>query len=357
VLGTHAPAGLTRRDTVVFVSVTLLAAIAVALRLADVSPVVVFAAAGVAVAGLAWVLGVATEETGEVAGPRLSALLNATFGNAAELIIVVLAIRAGLVDVAKASIIGSVLGNMLLILGASLFVSGFRHGRQSFEPKLAGVNAAMLGLAAASIGLPTLFAATHPRDTGALGVSEGIAVIMLVVYAAYIYASLSSSSGRAAEGERRAARWSMRLSITVLALSAIGTGFMSEILVEAIEPTIRETGISRVFIGLIVIPLVGNIAEHLAAVRLAWLNQLDFAMGIAFNSALQVALAVSAIAVFAGVFTGESVTLVFTALEIALLVAASVIAGFVALSGTANWIEGVQLLSLYVIAGVLFWYA
>jgi Ca2+:H+ antiporter len=132
---------------------------------------------------------------------------------------------------------------------------------------------------------------------------------------------------------------------------------LSEILVEAIEPTIEETGISRIFIGLMIVPIVGNIAEHLAAVKVAWNGQLDFAMGIAFNSALQVALGVSAIAVFAGLFVNRDVTLVFTALEIALLVAATVISGLIANSGSATWIEGAQLLGIYVIAGLVFWHA
>jgi len=152
------------------------------------------------------------------------------------------------------------------------------------------------------------------------------------------------------------ARWSTRLSLVMLSASAIATGVLSEVLVGAIEPTIEETGISTVFIGLIVVPLIGNVAEHFAAVKIAWSGKLDFSMGIAFNSALQVALAVSAIAVLAGLLFGHEVVLDFGLLEVSILFAGALMAGLIAANGNSNWLEGAELLAIYTIAGLVFWY-
>jgi Ca2+:H+ antiporter len=350
------PGGLEAKEARVFGLIGLLAVGAVGLRIFDASPVVIFVGAGIAVAGLAWVLGVATEEAGEAAGPRLSALLNATFGNLPEMIIVILAIREGLLDVARASIIGSVIGNVLLILGAALLACGWRNGRQPFDRTTAGLNATMLVLATAMLGIPTLFATTTGTSVGdERGLTHGIAVIMIVVYALYVYASFQDPENRGDIGHTKA-RWSVPLSVTMLALTALATGVLSEILVAAIEPTIEETGISEVFIGLIIVPLVGNVAEHMAAVKIAAGGRLDFAMGIAFNSALQVALGVTAVAIAAGYIFDNELVLDFKPLELAFLIAATILAGIVASNGAATWIEGVQLLAIYVMACIVFWY-
>ncbi|MGI9117556.1 MAG: calcium/proton exchanger [Gaiellales bacterium] len=355
--GNGSASGISRSEGIQFAVISAVAALAFALHFAHANAVLIFVVSGIAVAGMAHVLGVATEQAGEAAGPRISALLNATFGNAAELIIVVLAIRQGgeLIDVARYSIIGSVLGNVLLILGASLLVSGIKNGRQGFNATIAGVNATMLLLATTALALPTLFAyvmRAQPED--AIGLSHGVAIVMALLYAAYLYHAFQSpEESGASEGTER---WSPRLSLLVLVLSAVVTGFLSEFLVTAIEPTIASTGISPIFIGLIVVPIVGNVAEHFAAVKIAAKGDLDFAMGISFNSALQVALAVTAVAVAAGFAFGHELTLSFGALEIAVLVAASVLAAFIAISGKATWLEGLELLAIYVIAALAFWY-
>ncbi len=371
--GPSRPTGLSRSEVIQFSVISAIAILAIVLEfVVHADPTLLFIVSGVAVGGMAHVLGVATEQAGEAAGPRISALLNATFGNAAEMIIVVLAINQGLIDVARFSIIGSVLGNVLLILGASLLVAGFRFGRQSFDRGANGMNATMLVLATVFLGMPTLFAQVEGH-TGQdeTRVSLGVAALMLFLYLAYLYASFQEpEDGRADVGPTASAghtedvshgyghgpRWSIALALGMLAFSAIATGVLSEILVSAIEPTIEETGINEIFVGLIVVPLVGNIAEHLAAVRIAYNGNLDFAMGIAFNSALQVALAVSAGAVFAGHLLGNELTLVFTFLEIALLAAATVLAGFIAISGRSNWLEGMQLLTIYAVAALVFWF-
>jgi Ca2+:H+ antiporter len=355
---TPASSGLNRSEVTQFVAIGVLALLAVAAWAADVSSVIVFVVAGVAVAGMAHVLTMATEQAGEAAGPRLSSLLNATFGNAAEIFIVVLAIREGgqLIDVARASIVGSVLGNLLLILGASLLVAGIRHGRQAFNARVAGVNATMLVLAAAALAIPTLFSESGGASSSDLkNLSYGVAIVMALLYAGYLVHAFQEPEEGRGEGVH-GARWSVRLALIVLAASAIATGVLSELLVSAIEPTIEQTGIGTVFIGLVVVPIIGNVAEHFAAVKIAWNGNVDFSMGIALNSALQVALAVSAVAVGAGALFGNDVALVFPQLEIAVLIAATLLATVVALNGNANWLEGAELLSIYAMAALAFWF-
>jgi Ca2+:H+ antiporter len=351
--------GLNRSELIQFAAIAALALVAVAIWAVDASPVLIFVIAGLAVAGMAHVLTMATEQAGESAGPRLSSLLNATFGNAAEIFIVVLAIREGgeLIDVARASIVGSVLGNLLLIFGASLLVAGLRHGRQSFNAKVAGVNATMLILATAALGIPTLFYETSGSSISDLeNLSHGVAIVMALLYAGYLIHAFQEPEEARTHQSHHAARWSVRLALIVLAASAIATGVLSELLVGAIEPTIEETGIGTVFVGLVIVPIIGNVAEHFAAVKIAWNGDIDFSTGIALNSALQVALAVSAVAVGAGVVFGNEVTLLFPPLEIAVLIAAALLATVVAVNGNANWLEGAELLAIYVMAAIAFWY-
>jgi Ca2+:H+ antiporter len=346
--------GFSRRDSLAFGIVAALAVVALVLRAFDASPVAIFIAAGIAVAGLAYVLGEATEQAGEASSPRLAALLNATFGNAPELIIVILTINAGLISVAKASIIGSVLGNILLILGLSLIAGGLRHGHLTFAKRPAGVNASMLTLAVVLVALPTAFAGLgHTSSGDEKIVSYGAAVLMLVVYVAYLYHSLSQPQEE--QGENHA-RWSKRAALIVLAVSAVATGVLSEVLVKAIEPTIHDTGISETFVGLIIVPALGNIAEHLSAVRIAWRGNMDFSMGIVFNSGLQVALFITAAAVLAGIVLGHDVTVVFPPLELAALGAAAIMGAFVTADGEATWIEGLELVAIYILAGLSFWF-
>ncbi len=351
-----APRGLDRSQRMTFGAIGVVALIALGLRIVDAPPVLVFVVAGIAVAGLAYVLGVATEEAGASTGPTVSALLNATFGNAAEAIIVILAVREGLIEVAKASIVGSVLGNLLLILGASLLVSGIRHGRCRFDASVVGVNATMLVMTVVALGLPTVLSLGEGVTLAdERHVAYLVAVIMAFLYLAYLRATLSGSGGEGPAGGHPA-HWTKATALVILGVSAIGTGVLSEVLVSVIEPTIHRTGLGEVFVGLIIVPLVGNVAEHFAAVRIAWRGDLDFAMGIAFNSAVQVALAVTPIAVAAGFFFSNSLTLEVGGAELGLLLAAALMAGVLAATGVASWIEGVQLLAIYAIACVVFWY-
>ena len=345
---------MTRREATLLAMVFGLSAFAVALRAAGVEGQAVFVVAAVAVAGLAWALGEATEQAGASAGPRVSALLNASFGNLPELVILVLAIDAGLSDIARASIIGSVIGNMLLILGLALLLGGWRHGIQRFNERMANTNASMLILAVVGLGVPTLFQALAHDASAVKDLSLWTAGALLLTYVAYLYFSFATP-GLQFTDAAAPMEWSRPMALGLLAATAVATGVVSEVLVHSIEPTIKAWGVPREFIGLIVVPFVGNVAEHFSAVKLALGNRMDFAMGIAFGSAIQIALLASGVAVFASLVIGSEVTLVFDPLQLAALGAAAIASTMVARAGETNWLEGLQLLVIYFIVAVAFW--
>ncbi|HEY7259083.1 MAG TPA: hypothetical protein VH459_08430 [Gaiellales bacterium] len=344
---------MSRRDRIWFGVVIVLSVLAVALEAASVRGEFAFGAAAVALMGLAWLLGEATDQAGNSAGPRVSALLNATFGNLPEIVIVVLAINAGLKDIARASIIGSVIGNVLLILGLSLIVGGWRNGVQSFNERVSATNSSMLILGVAGLGFPTLFAGLHASESAdVLSVWTGAA--LLFCYGGYLLYSFSMP-GQKLEDEAGSVRWSTREAVVALAVTAVATGIVSEVLIDSIKPTVEQLGVPRPFVGLILVPFIGNVAEHFSAVRLAYRNRVDFSMAIAFGSGIQIALGASGIAVFASILLGDELSLVFDPLQIAALGTAALVATLVARGGETNWLEGLQLVVIYVIVAVAVW--
>jgi Ca2+:H+ antiporter len=310
-----------------------------------------FAVAALALVGLAWVLGQATESLGHHAGPRIGGILNATFGNAAELIITIFALAAGLTTVVKASIIGSIIGNVLLVLGASILLGGLKNGVQSFSVEIAGINASMLAIVAAALSLPTIFAVTNPGPNPT-NLSIEVAVVMFVLYILYLLYILRSPEGAAtAEGE--GAPFGRVASLVLLFVATAAVAYVSEAFVGAIEPLTEEYGISELFVGVIVVPIVGNIAEHVVGVQIAYKNNMDFSMGISLGSSIQVALLVTPLLVFLGPLLGHPLHLNFTTLELGALGAAVVVTGFVALDGKSNW----MLCGVYVIAALAFFFS
>jgi Ca2+:H+ antiporter len=345
---------VSRRELVQLGVVAAIAVLAVALHAEGTRGEIVFVVAGVSLAALAWALSQATDQAGDTAGPRVSALLNATFGNLPEVIIVVLAINAGLNDIARASIIGSVIGNVLLVLGLSLIVGGWRNGVQTFNERVAATNSSMLVLGVAGLGLPTLFAALEHDPPAAELLSRWTGGGLVVCYVAYLYFSFSEPGLRLHDAPDHP-RWTPVQAVVTLGLTAVGTGIVSEVLVDSIRPAVVSLGIPRPFVGLIVVPFIGNVAEHFAAVRLAYRNRLDFAMGIAFGSGIQIVLVASAVAVLTGVVVGSNLTLVFDPLQLAALAAAALSATLIARNGETNWLEGLQLLTIYLVVGVAVW--
>jgi Ca2+/H+ antiporter len=227
-----------------FAAIFGVAALALGMQVAGVEGQLVFVVAGVGVAGLAWALGEATEQAGGTAGPRVSALLNASFGNLPELVILVLAINAGLADIARASIIGSVIGNVLLILGLALILGGWRHGIQRFNERMAGTNASMLILGVVGLGLPTLFHAVDPDMQAELSLSRFTAAALLLCYVAYVYFSFTTP-GLQYHDESGELAWTRTQAVGMLVATALATGVVSEVLVHSIEPTIKAWGVRQ----------------------------------------------------------------------------------------------------------------
>ncbi len=335
--------------------------VAVAGELLHWSPALVFLAAALSVIPAAGLMGRATEELAAHTGPRLGGLLNATLGNAAELIITLFAIRAGLLDLVKASITGSIIGNVLLVMGLSILAGGLKNGVQRFERTQAGVNATQLLLAVAALMIPSLFFFAHTETTGPVeSLSLGTAVVMLAVYAfgiifAFRFTSAEPALGQEVEAEAHRA-WSTRTATLVLLAATALIAVLSELLVGAVEETVKTIGMSEFFIGIIVVPLVGNVAEHAVAVQTAYKNKMELRMAVSLGSSLQIALFVAPVLVFLSLLMGHPLTLVFNQFEIVALFLGILIASFVAQDGESNWLEGAQLLALYIILAMAFFF-
>ena len=317
------------------------------------------AASAISLLPLAAWIGRATEHAAARMGSGMGGLLNATFGNAAELIIAIFALRRGLVSLVKASLTGSIIGNTLLILGLSCLVGGLRHGTQKFAVGPTGRHSAMMILAVSAMALPAVFATIEKDAFVREEVSIGVSILLLLTYAAYIYFSYFSRHREAPTGadvgEGHRASWTLRRSLLVLSAAVAGTAIASEILVHAVEPVSQAAGISQLFLGLILIPVVGNAAEHYSAIVFAARNKMDLALSVAANSSTQIAVFVAPFLVLVSLFF-RPMDLIFQPIELVTLFASSAIFAYISLDGETNWLEGIQLLSLYLIAAVAFFF-
>jgi Ca2+:H+ antiporter len=296
-------------------------------------------------------MGEATEHLAHRTGPSIGGLLNATFGNAAELIIAIAALRAGLVELVKASITGSILGNLLLILGLAIIAGGVGRSELRFNRTAAGNAAGMLALAVVGLVFPALFHAVHPEvAAGAreLRLSELVAGILIVTYLLSLLFTLRTHRplfGGAHPTDEPV--WSVRRAVAVLALATIGTAVESEILVHATTAATAALGLSEVFLGLVIIPLIGNAAEHATAVVVARKGQMDLALQIALGSSTQIALLVAPLLVFVGLILGQPMNFAFRTFEVLALAMATAVNAILTLDGETHWFEGVQLLAVY----------
>ncbi len=324
----------------------------------------IFVVSGLALVPLAALLGQATEQLAVYTGPRIGALIQSTLGNAAELIITIVALRAGLLTVVKASITGSILGNVLLVLGASLLLGGVKHGQQRFDRNLAGTSSTMMTLAVAALVIPAIFSIGGERldATRIEELSVGVAIILVLVYVCYL-AMIVFGVGRgrgthpvpgAEPAEEETPEWSRSRAITTLVLATLAIVAMSETLVGSIEEVGHTWGLTEAFLGVMIVPLVGNVAENLVAVQAALANKMDLSLSISLGSSLQIALFVAPVLVFVSLIAGHPLSLLFNVYELGALAAAVGIASFIAIDGESNWLEGVQLLAIYAIIGVAF---
>ena len=327
------------------------------------SPITTFALSALAIIPLAGYIGTATEVLAYHTNPRIGGLLNATLGNAAELIITITAIRAGLMELVKASITGSILGNLLLVLGMSMLFGGVRHGVQTFHRKQAGNNSVLLVLSVVILLIPSLLSHYIGNiETPAPKVetlSLGVASVMIVLYILgliYSYKVIGGPTAKEEEagGESAPREWSIRMAIVVLVIATLGVVYMSEVLVQAVEPVVSTLGISEFFIGLIFIPIIGNVAEHIVAVQMAVKNKMTLSVEIAIASSLQIALFVAPLLVFISLILSNPLTLVFNQLELIALIAGVLIAALVSADGESNWLEGAELLAIYIILALTF---
>lgn len=337
--------------------------IALALEVLKADAVYIFAVSALAIVPLAGLLGRATEHLTSHVGAGVGSLLNASLGNAAELIIALAALREGLHDVVKASLTGSILGNVLLVLGASMLAGGLKYERQKFNQTAAGMGASLLLLAAVGLILPALFHFTA-ADRGAAierELSLEIAIVLFVMYVLSLVFSLKTHRHLFA-GESHDADdlgetpWTMRLSVGVLMGTTVLIAIMSELLVGAIEPTAHRLGLTQVFVGVILVALVGNAAEHSTAVLVALKNKMDLAIGIAVGSSLQIALLVAPLLVFASYIFGTPLDLIFTPFEVAAVTISVLALGFVSMDGESHWMEGAMLVGVYAMLAIAFYF-
>lgn len=324
------------------------------------SGTLVFVLAGLGVIPLAGKMSQATEALARHWGPSWGGLLNATFGNAAELIIAFFAVKAGLLDVVKASISGSILGNLLLVLGASLLLGGWKNGSQRFNGQAVGLQSAMLLVAVGALLIPDTFVrasvgmARHPEHVQTLAVqhlSVGVALILIIVYICGTYYSMvhhspvfGSSEGAAEEPVAGITR-----SLALLAASTVFVAWLSELLVGSIEGVVHGIGLSEMFIGLVVVPIVGNAAEHASAVVLALKNKVDISFAIAIGSSTQIALFVAPVLILVSLLVGHPLTIIFLGIEIWSLMVAVLVVTVIAHDGRSNWLEGLMLVASYAI--------
>jgi len=327
--------------------------------------IVVFAVAAIAIIPLAFVMGVATEEMGKHAGPGLGGLLNATFGNATELIIALAALANGLVGVVMASITGSIIGNILLVLGISMFAGGIRRPKQTFNRAAAGLQVTMLTLAVIGLVMPEMYnlflfgTNTPPPTFDVQNMSVLIAGILLIAYVAGLMFSLRTHKDvfNPVTAQEDPPRWSVRLALLVLLGATALVAVESEVLVHALEGAVRDLGLNKLFAGVVVVAIIGNAAEHGAAVLMARKDKMDLAVGICTSSSTQIALFVAPVLVFASLFIGPTrMTLGFEPFELVSIALSVAVLSLVASDGESNWYEGVLLVMVYAIIAIGFYF-
>ena len=348
-------------------------AVAVVLELTHASPTLIFATAAIGIVPTAALMGLATEELAARSGPGIGGFLNVTFGNAPELIIALFALNAGLQEVVKASIVGSILGNILLVLGAAMLVGGLKRERQTFSATAANAQSTMLFLAAAALIMPAIFELVEGRGLPSPSaelvdyggdverLSVAVAIVLIATYVAGLFFSLKTHRALfnpPYEEEEGTLGWSIRRSVIMLAVAGLAVGLMSEILVGSINEASESIGVSEFFVGVIVVAIVGNAAEHWVAVLVASKDKMDLAVNISIGSSAQIALFVAPLLVLASFVIGpEPMALVFNGFELGAILVAILVANAITHDGESNWFEGVQLLAVYLVIALAFFFA
>lgn len=318
------------------------------------SPTIMFILAALSIIPLAGIMGEGTEEISFYTGPKIGGFLNATFGNATELIISFFALKSGLFEVVKSSIAGSIIGNILLVLGASMFIGGLKHKTQNFNINVVETTSSMLLFSLIGLCVPAFF--THTINANLLntryeGLSLVVAIVMFILYILSLIFSFFTHKDLYAtttEEEGHESKWSLKKSIAILIIATVIIAIESEFLVGGIEDITSKLGLSEFFVGIILIPIIGNAAEHSTAITMALKNKMDVAIEIALGSSLQIILFVAPVLIFLSLlFTPMSI--IFNPFELVSLIASVIIANKIASDGQSNWLEGAQLMAVYFI--------
>jgi Ca2+:H+ antiporter len=324
------------------------------------SPILMFILSAVAIISLAKFIGEATEELSIHTGPAFGGFLNATFGNATELIIGIFALQAGLIEVVKASITGSILSNLLLVLGSAIFFGGIGRQKQTFNVTAARASASTLLLAVIALVVPAIFLQTSSiSPTG--GIIEKLSIIVAVVmigsYLASLFFSLNTHKHLYTEEVGKyEPKWSVKKSTIILILSTVAVAFMSEILVNSITPLVVSFGWTELFIGVIFVAIIGNAAEHTSAITMAMKGRMDLALQISIGSATQIVMLVAPVLVLASLLFPTNMSLIFNTFELVAIIFSVFVVNSVIEDGESNWFEGVQLVMAYVIMAVAFFF-
>ena len=336
----------------------LLVPVSIVFEFMHLSPTLIFITSCLAIIPLAGLMGQATEEISVYSGPRIGGFLNATFGNATELIIAFFALKEGLFDVVKASIVGSVIGNILLILGLSMILGGYKFKTQSFNKKAVEVSSSMLLFSVIGLSIPAIFTHTIKVDlltTKYENLSVAIALIMFAIYILGLYFSFYTHKDiyGTEHKEEVESKWSLKKSVLVLIIATVFIAIESEFLIGSVDSMTETLGLSEFFVGIIIIPIIGNAAEHSTAVVMAMKNKMDVAVEIAIGSSLQIILFVAPVLIFLSLLF-KPMSIIFNEFELVALIVAVVIANRVSNDGESNWLEGVQLVAVYIIIAICF---
>ena len=333
--------------------------ITVILHYLNLSPIFIFFLSTLAIMPLAKYIGESTEELAIHTGPALGGLMSATFGNATELLISVFAIKAGLVEVVKASITGAIIGNLLLVLGFAMFIGGLKHKKQEFNKTASLASASTLLLTVIALVIPAIFLQTAPEIGKNIiqELSVFVSIFMILIYiASLLFTLFTHKHLYTEEVGKYDGKWSIIKSVLIL-LTATGlVAWMSEILVGSIEPVVAKFGWTELFIGVIFVAIIGNAAEHTSAVMMALKNRMDLALQISIGSATQIAMFVAPVLVLFSLFFKNNMSLIFNTFELIAIVLSVMIANLVVEDGESNWLEGLQLMMAYAIMAVAFFF-
>ncbi len=348
-----------RKEKVIVILAIVATAAAGILHFAGANAVLGFTVTAVALALLAVLVGDATEQLGSRMGPGATGILQSGLGNLPELFIAIFALRAGLDHVVQAALIGSILGNSLLVFGVALFLGGLKNGTQKFNSEPPRTIAVLMLLAVAALIFPTLTKYLHtPAEPYIDNLDIFVAIVLLIVFVASTYFSIKGDPAvSSVSTEENHVRWSLKLTLGVLACAAVGAAFVSDWFVEALQPAMAALGISEAFAGLVIVAIAGNAIENVVGIQLAWRNQADYAVSVILNSSLQIALGLFPILLLLSFFIGGSVlTFVLTPLLVVALALAAIVCAFIVFDGESIWLEGVALIGLYCIIAAAFWW-